>query len=33
MAEPTVYLNGDFVFESQAKVSVLDSGLNAGVAL
>lgn len=30
MEERTVYLNGAFVPESQAKVSVLDSGFNAG---
>jgi branched-chain amino acid aminotransferase len=30
MGEMTVYLNGAFVPESEAKVSVLDSGFNAG---
>jgi branched-chain amino acid aminotransferase len=30
MAEKIVYLNGSFVPESEAKVSVLDSGFNAG---
>ncbi len=30
MEERIVYLNGAFVAESQAKVSVLDSGFNAG---
>src|SRR5918999_563233 len=30
MSEMTVFLNGVFVPESQAKVSVLDSGFNAG---
>src|SRR5215475_10207977 len=30
MQERTVYLNGAFVPESEAKVSVLDSGFNAG---
>ena len=30
MDERIVYLNGVFVPESQAKVSVLDSGFNAG---
>jgi len=30
MEERIVYLNGAFVPESQAKVSVLDSGFNAG---
>ncbi|HEY7166393.1 MAG TPA: aminotransferase class IV, partial [Candidatus Binatia bacterium] len=30
MNERTVYLNGSFVPESEAKVSVLDSGFNAG---
>ncbi|HEY7168423.1 MAG TPA: aminotransferase class IV [Candidatus Binatia bacterium] len=30
MDERTVYLNGSFVPESEAKVSVLDSGFNAG---
>jgi branched-chain amino acid aminotransferase len=30
MAEKIVYLNGSFVAESEAKVSVLDSGFNAG---
>src|SRR5918998_1551430 len=30
MEETIVYLNGAFVPESQAKVSVLDSGFNAG---
>lgn len=30
MAEKIIYLNGSFVPESEAKVSVLDSGFNAG---
>ena len=30
MAEKIVYLNGSFVPESEAKVSVLDAGFNAG---
>ncbi|HET8564666.1 MAG TPA: aminotransferase class IV, partial [Candidatus Binatia bacterium] len=30
MSEKVVYLNGSFVPESEAKVSVLDSGFNAG---
>jgi branched-chain amino acid aminotransferase len=30
MTEKIVYLNGSFVPESEAKVSVLDSGFNAG---
>jgi branched-chain amino acid aminotransferase len=30
MAEKIVYLNGSFVAENEAKVSVLDSGFNAG---
>lgn len=30
MSEKIIYLNGSFVPESQAKVSVLDSGFNAG---
>ena len=30
MEERIIYLNGAFVPESQAKVSVLDSGFNAG---
>jgi branched-chain amino acid aminotransferase len=30
MNEPTVFLNGAFLPESEAKVSVLDSGFNAG---
>ncbi|HXV47384.1 MAG TPA: aminotransferase class IV [Candidatus Binatia bacterium] len=30
MAEKIVYLNGSFVPESEAKVSILDSGFNAG---
>ena len=30
MQERIVYLNGAFVPESEAKVSVLDSGFNAG---
>ena len=30
MDEKIVYLNGSFVRESEAKVSVLDSGFNAG---
>jgi branched-chain amino acid aminotransferase len=30
MAEKIVYLNGSFVPESEAKISVLDSGFNAG---
>jgi len=30
MAEKIVYLNGSFVVESEAKVSVLDAGFNAG---
>ena len=30
MKEPIVYLNGAFLPESEAKVSVLDSGFNAG---
>lgn len=30
MSEKIVYLNGAFVPESEAKVSVLDSGFNAG---
>lgn len=30
MDEPVVYLNGAFVLESEAKVSVFDSGFNAG---
>jgi len=30
MAEKIVLLNGSFVPESEAKISVLDSGFNAG---
>ena len=30
MSEKIIYLNGAFVAESEAKVSVLDSGFNAG---
>ncbi|HEV8343751.1 MAG TPA: aminotransferase class IV [Candidatus Binatia bacterium] len=30
MEEKTIYLNGSFVPESEAKVSILDSGFNAG---
>jgi branched-chain amino acid aminotransferase len=30
MAEKIIYLNGSYVPESEAKVSVLDAGFNAG---
>ena len=33
MAERTIYLNGDFVPESEAKVSVMDWGFSGGDAV